>query len=63
MLFPAVNDNRFFRKAGIPTFGITPTLLSQELLFTIHNNDERLPIDALHKGIEIYTSFIKRLIE
>ncbi len=62
MLFPAVNDNWFFRTAGIPTYGITPVIFSQELIYTIHNPNERLPVDALYKGIDVFKAFIRRIL-
>ncbi len=62
MLFPAVNDNRFFRRHNIPTYGITPAILSHELLMTIHNFDERIPVKAVYDGIEVYKALIRTLI-
>ncbi len=63
ILFPAVNDNWFFRSAGIPTFGITPVIFTRELIHTIHNANERMPIDALYQGIDVFKAFIRRIID
>jgi carboxypeptidase PM20D1 len=62
MLFPAVNDNRFFRHHNIPTYGITPAVFSRELIHSLHNFDERIPVKALLQGIEVYKGLIRNLI-
>ncbi len=61
-LFVAINDNRFFRRAGVPAYGLLPAIMSEELMESIHYFDERFPIDALHKGIAVYGSLIDRLM-
>jgi len=61
ILFPAFSDNNYFREKGIPVFGILPVLMNQELIGLIHNTDERLPVELLHKGIEIYGAFMSRI--
>ncbi|MFZ6012784.1 MAG: hypothetical protein ACOYXT_20735, partial [Bacteroidota bacterium] len=43
---------------GVPVYGIKPVHLSQELLMSIHNVDERLPISSLEQGIEVYKAFL-----
>lgn len=62
VLFPATTDNNFFRNKGLPVFGVIPVILDQELLETIHNYNERLPVDALISGTEVYTRFIEKLL-
>ncbi len=62
VLFPATTDNNFFRNKGLPVFGVIPVILQQELLETIHNYNERLPVDALLSGTEVYTRFIEKLL-
>lgn len=62
-LFVAVNDNRFFRRKGIPAYGILPAIMEDELMESIHYFDERFPVDALYKGIEVYVRLLKRLLE
>ncbi len=63
ILAPASNDNNYFRAHNIPTYGILPVYIPVYLLETIHNVDERLPIDALEKGISVYSELISILIE
>jgi carboxypeptidase PM20D1 len=63
ILAPASNDNNYFRVHNIPTYGILPVYIPLYLLETIHNVDERLPVDALEKGISVYSELISILIE
>lgn len=62
-LFVAINDNRFFRRAGIPAYGLLPVIMTDELMESIHYFDERFPIASLHKGIDVYVRLIERLLE
>jgi carboxypeptidase PM20D1 len=60
VLFPATSDNNYFRNAGIPVYGVIPVLVSQQLLQTIHNYNERIPVEALHFGTEVYRLFLEK---
>lgn len=62
-MFVAINDNRFFRRQGVPSYGLLPAIMSEELMESIHYFDERFPIDELDKGIEVYARLIKNLLE
>lgn len=59
ILFPATTDNNFFRNLDIPVYGIIPSVLNTELFETIHSSNERIGIDNLKKGIEVYFRFLK----
>jgi len=61
-LFPATSDNNYFRNAGIPVYGVIPVLISQQLMYTIHNYNERIPVEALHYGTEVYRRFLEKLL-
>jgi carboxypeptidase PM20D1 len=61
ILTPASNDNNYFRAHGIPVYGLLPIYVDLKLLETIHNVDERIPIDALEKGVKIYTQLIYQI--
>ncbi len=63
MMFVATNDNRFFRQAGIPAYGLLPNIMTEELLESIHYFDERFPVDALYDGIQVYIRLIERLFD
>ncbi len=61
-LFPASSDNNTFRFGGFSTFGITPIIVDEELMATVHNINERVPIDSYLLGIDTYYKFIEDLI-
>ena len=58
VLFPAITDNNFFRNRGVPTYGIHPVIFSTELLQTIHNTDERIPVQSLERGLRVYINLL-----
>lgn len=62
ILFPAHNDNVFFRKKGKPAYGLLPVILTVELIESIHNVDERMPVAGLEQGIHVYRTLIRNLI-
>lgn len=62
ILFPAFTDNNLFRSHDIPVYGVNPVFLPQELLMTVHNVDERLPIESLELGVQVYTAFLNRVL-
>lgn len=62
ILFPATTDNNYFRNRGIPVYGLFPAIMDQELLKTVHNYNERIPVDCLVRGTEIYMRFLAKLL-
>ncbi len=62
ILFPATTDNNFFRAKGVPVLGIIPVCLTEELIGTIHNVNERIPVENLARGTEIYRLLIEKII-
>lgn len=58
ILFPATTDNNFFRNLNIPVYGIIPSVLNTHLFETIHSSNERIGINNLLRGIEVYFSFL-----
>jgi carboxypeptidase PM20D1 len=60
ILSPASNDNNYFRIKGAPVFGLTPIYMDKDLLSSIHNTNERIPVRALHEGIAVYKDFLRR---
>ncbi|NVO01631.1 MAG: M20/M25/M40 family metallo-hydrolase [Bacteroidetes bacterium] len=62
ILFPATSDNNYFRDKGIPVFGLIPTILSKDLLETVHSSNERIRISDLENGIKVYSEFIINII-
>jgi acetylornithine deacetylase/succinyl-diaminopimelate desuccinylase-like protein len=63
ILFPATTDNNFFRQKNVPTYGIQPTLFTQEILETTHNLNERVTITSLLKGVETFTVFLDKILK
>ena len=61
-LFPAYTDNSYFRSKGIPVYGIMPFFLSDELLDSVHNGNERIPIASLENGVDVYRTLLNRLL-
>lgn len=57
----ASSDSRFFRHKGIPTYGICPVLVSLEDINMIHGIDEKISVENMIKGTEVYTKIIRRL--
>jgi len=58
ILFPASSDNNYFRQFGIPTYGITPVLMSRGDIESIHGANERIKIADLWSGIEVFNKFL-----
>ena len=52
LLMSGVTDGRFFSKLGIQTYGFIPMKLPQDFNFTatVHDANERIPIEALEFG-------------
>jgi acetylornithine deacetylase/succinyl-diaminopimelate desuccinylase-like protein len=55
------SDSRFFREKGITAYGVNPILLTAEDLELIHGHDERISIENMIKGTDIYRSIVMRL--
>jgi carboxypeptidase PM20D1 len=62
IMFPAYTDNNYFRNKGVPVYGIIPVHLPLELMESVHNTDERMPISSLLQGIEVYKSFLNKVL-
>ncbi len=54
-------DAVHFRRAGIPTFGVGPLFGSEDVSYNFHANDERLPIDHFHDGLDHYYLLMRAL--
>lgn len=51
-------DSRDLRLKGIPSYGLLPFPLEEEDLGRMHGNDERVPVEALPRGVEFLTKLI-----
>ncbi len=63
IFFPASTDNNYFRGLGIPVYGINPFIKNKELLNSIHNYNERMPVEGLIQGQKVYELFIQKVIK
>jgi carboxypeptidase PM20D1 len=61
VLFHAGSDNNYFRQMGIPTYGITPIAMSRDQLNSIHGSNEKITLQNLRQGTELYYRFIQKL--
>jgi acetylornithine deacetylase/succinyl-diaminopimelate desuccinylase-like protein len=60
-LFPASSDSYFFRRIGVPTYGVMPAALGQAELTTFHGLDERMPVAALFPAVRMMTEIVLHL--
>jgi acetylornithine deacetylase/succinyl-diaminopimelate desuccinylase-like protein len=64
-LLSGVTDARFFARLGIQTYGFTPMQLPDDvdLLGTMHNANERIPVEAMDFGADLVYKAIQRFHE
>jgi len=63
IILPNFSDVGNFRLKGIDSYSIIPVVLDIDYLRSIHAENERLPISALHQGIDVYYNFLKLTIK
>lgn len=63
ILSPASYDNTYFRAKGIPAYGMLPIFLNIDHLSSIHNVNERMPIDFLEKGVDVHRVLLSILFK
>jgi acetylornithine deacetylase/succinyl-diaminopimelate desuccinylase-like protein len=56
-----VTDARFFRAAGIVTYGFSPFLLLTSDSMTLHRRNERIALPGFVDGVELYRDLVHRL--
>lgn len=54
-------DSRFFRRRGVPAYGLVPVRLADADIERIHGVDERLPLVELRRGCRITYEAARRL--
>jgi len=61
LLLSGVTDGRHFARLGIQTYGFTPMKLPAGFAFSklIHAADERIPVEALHFGVDVLRRFFR----
>jgi len=56
-------DSRTFRRLGVPAYGFSPTLSTEEERRTVHGHNERIQIESLRLGLQILFGVVRRLVE
>jgi acetylornithine deacetylase/succinyl-diaminopimelate desuccinylase-like protein len=56
---PAMTDVRFFRQRGATGYGWVPLIASLDLLTTIHGHDERVPVEAFERAVELTAEVVR----
>jgi acetylornithine deacetylase/succinyl-diaminopimelate desuccinylase-like protein len=56
-------DSRFFREAGIPSYGFSPFLLAVTDTMGIARANERMPMPGFVEGVAIYRDLLRTLTE
>ncbi|HEV7667914.1 MAG TPA: M20/M25/M40 family metallo-hydrolase [Thermoanaerobaculia bacterium] len=54
-------DSRFFRAAGIPSYGLSPFLILSTDTLQVDNANERMALPGFVDGVELYESILSRL--
>ncbi|MBN1691861.1 MAG: M20/M25/M40 family metallo-hydrolase [Dehalococcoidia bacterium] len=60
-LMLGTTDSRFFRQKGIPSYGFCPAVVPVEHLKSLHGIDEKIGVDSMLKGTEVYSDIIGKL--
>jgi len=63
VLFNASTDNNYFRRLGIPTFGVVPAFMLRSQMESIHNVDECVSLENIETGIAVYSQFITEIMK
>lgn len=63
MLFPASADNVYFRKEGVPVYGINPYMVDYQQIDAIHSYNEFIDIEDIERGIRVFTTFLEEMMD
>lgn len=59
IMFPASNDNSYYRATGCPVYGLNPMIVSSGQIKAIHNANEYIDLDDIENGIDVFTNFLQ----
>lgn len=59
----SASESRYFRLAGIPSYGFTPFWILSGDSFSMKGLNERLPLPAFVRGVELYQDLVAQLVE
>lgn len=62
ILFPASNDNSYFRAEGCRVYGLNPMIVSPVQIKSIHNSNEYIDLEDIDKGIEVFGNFLRSVL-
>jgi acetylornithine deacetylase/succinyl-diaminopimelate desuccinylase-like protein len=54
-------DSRFFRAAGVPSYGFTPFLIMNTDTLQVDKANERFALPGFVEGVEVYRDLVRRL--
>ncbi len=60
-LMLGATDSRFFREKGIPAYGFCPAVVPMEHMRSVHGIDEKMAVESMVKGTQVYADIIGRL--
>jgi acetylornithine deacetylase/succinyl-diaminopimelate desuccinylase-like protein len=60
-LMLGTTDSRFFREKGIISYGFCPAVIPADHLKSIHGTDEKIAVESMEKGTEVYKDIVIRL--
>ena len=60
-LTTATTDSRFFRAKGMQAYGVCPIVVPMDDLKCIHGIDEKISVENLIRGTEVYTDMVLSL--
>lgn len=55
-------DSRFFRAAGVPSYGFTPFLIMNTDTLQVDKANERFALPGFVEGVEVYRDLVRRLV-
>ena len=55
-------DARFFRVAGVPTYGFSPFLIMNTDTLQVDRANERFALPGYVEGVELYEELVRRLV-
>jgi acetylornithine deacetylase/succinyl-diaminopimelate desuccinylase-like protein len=59
MFVPFGTDSVYLRKRGVTAYGLTPMVLNEAVIATMHSDQERIPLDEFKKGLRIYFDILQ----
>jgi acetylornithine deacetylase/succinyl-diaminopimelate desuccinylase-like protein len=61
MITPGTTDSCFFRRKGIPAYGLFPAIITPEDLAGFHGHNERISLENLKMGSRMVYEVLRRL--